>query len=92
MRLLLLAVLAPLAVSAPAFADCEDGVAALIPKIAATTDPHLRTLLTVDLKQAQLDMWEFDEVECAAALNHADRLLKTTPEGISTAGSPKTGH
>jgi len=71
--LLPLALLWPLG---PAAADCEDGVTALISITAAATDPHVRELLMRDLKQARLDLWEFDEVECAVALDHAARLLR----------------
>jgi hypothetical protein len=60
----------------PAVADCGDGVAALISITAAATDPHVREVLMRDLKQAQLDLWEFDEVECAMALEHAARFLR----------------
>lgn len=59
----------------PARADCETGVGRLMARIAGVTDPHVRNLLDADLKQAQLDLWEFDEVECAVALEHATRVL-----------------
>lgn len=56
-------------------ADCEDGVAALTAQMASVADLHTREVLMADLRQAQLDLWEFDEVECAAALSHAARFL-----------------
>jgi hypothetical protein len=65
-----------LLVAAPAHADCESGIATLAPKVAGVSDAHLRSLLQVDLRRAQFELWEFDEVECAIALDHAGRLLK----------------
>lgn len=63
--------------STSASADCEAGIAALTPKVlAVANNPHLRSLLEMDLKRAQFELWEFDEVECAVALEHAARLLK----------------
>ena len=76
MRLRFLVALAILAFASPALADCEGGIAALAPKIALVTDAHARDLLQADLKRAQFELWEFDEVECAVALNHAARVLK----------------
>jgi hypothetical protein len=61
----------------PACADCESGVAALTRAVAGVSDAHLRSLLMTDLRRAQFELWEFDEVECAMALDHAARLLKT---------------
>ena len=72
----LLATLAICLAVHPAHADCEDGVASLTQRIAAVRDPHTHALLEVDLKRARIDMWEFDEVECAVNLEHAARLLK----------------
>jgi hypothetical protein len=72
----ILAALAMVLLAFPAKADCEDGIALLVPKIAGVADPHTRSLLEIDLKRAQIDMWEFDEVECAINLQHAARLLK----------------
>ncbi len=87
-QLVLFALLWPLR---PAVADCGDGVAALISITAAATDPHAREVLTRDLKQAQLDLWEFDEVECAMALEHAARFLRRQDgaANTATASNPK---
>jgi hypothetical protein len=76
MRLGCLMVLALLWSWRPALADCEDGVATLTALIGGVTDPHSRAVLTVDLNQAETDLWELDEVECAVAIQHAARFLR----------------
>lgn len=63
------------AAAAPARADCESGVERLVTKLATVSDSHVRSLLQADLNQAQIDLWEFDEVECAMVLDHATRVL-----------------
>ena len=73
MALVLLMTGAPIGV---ALADCEDGVAALTTATSQATDPHAREILARDLAQAQMELWEFDEVECAVALDHAARFLR----------------
>jgi hypothetical protein len=65
-----------LAMISPALADCEAGIAALTAQIAGVTDPHLHALVEIDLRRAQFELWEFDEVECAVALQHAARLIR----------------
>lgn len=77
--------------AAPAWADCESGVATLTPLLARASEPHLRQLLEADLKQAQIDLWEFDEVECAIALEHAMRLIVSVG-GIAKLSAPSTGN
>jgi hypothetical protein len=72
----ILAIAAILLTPAPAFADCESGIAVLVPKLAGVSNVHTRELLIADLKRAQFELWEFDEVECAMALDHAARLLR----------------
>jgi hypothetical protein len=76
MRLRCLMLLALLWPWRPALADCEDGVAALTALVAGSIDPHVRAVLTVDLNQAETDLWELDEVECAMAIQHAARFLR----------------
>lgn len=68
-----------------ALADCEDGVAALTAATAAATDPHIREVLARELNQAQTDLWEFDEVECAVSLARAARFLKRQGSTASSA-------
>ena len=69
-----LALLAIFSVASPAAADCEGGIAALKAQTAEVADPHLRSLLLADLRRAQFELWEFDEVECR-------RGVSTTPCG-----------
>ena len=72
----ILLALATVAPTPSAWADCEDGVAALTSIMARVTDAHARAVLTADLAQAETDLWELDEVECAMALTHAQRFLQ----------------
>lgn len=74
--------------AAPCRADCEDGVAELVARMAPVNEPHLRALLEADLKRAQFELWEFDEVECAIALEHANRLLAARGSGAPAPGNP----
>ncbi len=59
----------------PALADCESGITALARVLAQVSDEHTKALLQTDLRRAQVDLWEFDEVECAMVLDHSARLL-----------------
>lgn len=66
-------VLAPLA----ARADCKSGILELSRALPSVTDPHVRALLQTDLRGAEVELWEFDEAECATVLAHAQRVLAT---------------
>jgi hypothetical protein len=66
--------------STPARADCEKGIAALTASIAQVSDTKLKAMLQTDLRRAQVELWEFDEEECADALDHAKRLLSTAKQ------------
>lgn len=61
-------------------ADCESGIGELSRAMRAVTDPHLSALLQTDLRGAEVELWEFDEVECATVLAHAARLLAGLPQ------------
>ena len=87
-RVLLLTLLVVLGVVLPAsgaLADCEEGVSFLTAVMADVTDPYAREILSRDLKRAQLELWEFDEVECATALDHAQRFLRRQADEASSA-------
>jgi len=59
----------------PARADCASVVAQLKPLVARITDPELKQLVMLDLRQAHVDILEGDEEECATWVIHAARLM-----------------
>lgn len=61
-----------------AHADCESGIAALASVLPSVKDTRIEAMLQTDLRRAQVDLWEFDEVECAMVLEHSARLLVAT--------------
>ncbi len=73
---------------APALADCQDDVAALTKRAAATTDLQARADLAKILKQAEFELWEGDEAECESSLSGAAHLLQQS--GQATADQPGT--
>jgi len=70
-------VLAASVIGAPAFADCEADFATLTKRTAATTDAATHALLAKVMRNAEKELFEGDEEECAADISDANRIPKS---------------
>jgi hypothetical protein len=59
----------------PARADCASVIQQLGPLVARISDPKVKELVQLDLKQAHQELLENDEEECAARVTHAAKLM-----------------
>lgn len=82
---------AALAAPGVARADCESGIAALTQRLTQVNEPHVKAMLQTDLRAAEVELWEFDEPECAMQLEHAAHLLATIPPSATNAAAGVAG-